>query len=226
MHIKTIWHSFGYSGVLLSYVAVFTLLPLLQGYEISEYIVRILFTSTLLFSIYSVANHRVVLWVAAFLALPQLIVDWGFYFDQSQTAQIFKIISLASFYSYVIFFFARHIFTSPVVRANTVLGAICVYLFIGTIWGSLYTLVEYLAPGSFTGLPPTIHTTEATQIESQFLNLFYYSYITLTTLGYGNIYPSTYLANSLSSAEAIMGQLYLTVLIARLIAQYKAESIR
>lgn len=222
MNVKSFLFSLGYSGILVAYVALFTLLPLLQGYEISEHIIRILFAMALAFSLSSVANHPVVLAIALFLALPHFIVDWGFNFDNSRMAQIIKFASLAGFYSYVIFFFGRNIFSARVVNANTILGAVCVYLFIGTIWAALYTLVEYISPGSFAGLRPIYATsTEAIQIESQFLDLLYYSYITLTTLGYGNVYPSSHIANSLSSAEAIVGQLYLTVLIARLIAQYK-----
>lgn len=77
----------------------------------------------------------------------------------------------------------------------------------GVIWGQAYRLLEHLSPGSFHGL------SAGSLIELQ-RDLLYYSYVTLTTLGYGDIYPIGAEARALAITEAIIGQLYLVVLVA------------
>lgn len=88
-------------------------------------------------------------------------------------------------------------------------GAIAVYLLFGVIWAHAYHIVAVLHPGSFRG--PTDEL-------SNLGGWAYYSYVTLTTVGYGDITPVTQVARTLSIAEALCGQLYLAVLIARLVA--------
>ena len=95
-----------------------------------------------------------------------------------------------------------------------IMGAICVYFLIGLIWADVFFILETLQPGSFQ-IPPE-QVGQAT--------LDYFSYVTLTTLGYGDITPISAPARSLSLLEAMMGQLYLAVLIARLVGIHIAQS--
>ena len=87
-------------------------------------------------------------------------------------------------------------------------GAIAVYLLFGVFYAHAYHIAATLVPGSFAG---------ATELTSG-SGWAYYSFVTLTTVGYGDITPVSQVARSLSVAEALSGQLYLAVLIARLVA--------
>jgi len=92
-------------------------------------------------------------------------------------------------------------------------GAVCVFLLIGVIWAIAYTLLELLAPGSFAGQaagPPA-------GWDSGWL---YFSFVTLTTLGYGDILPVSGLARTLAYMEAVVGQFYVAVLVASLVSAY------
>lgn len=80
------------------------------------------------------------------------------------------------------------------------------FLLLGVAWASIYRYLESVAPGSFRGLQGD---TEG--------ELFYFSFVTLTTLGFGDISPTTGPAQMLTSLEAILGQLYLVILVARLV---------
>ncbi len=91
-------------------------------------------------------------------------------------------------------------------------GALCVYLLLGIIASAVYSLVESLHPGSFT--MPTAHASPKELRRA----LLYFSYVTQTTVGYGDIAPVTALSRSLVNIHAIAGQLYLAVLVARLVA--------
>jgi voltage-gated potassium channel len=97
-----------------------------------------------------------------------------------------------------------------VIDINRLVGAACIYLLSGSLWGIAYYLLSVASPASFTGV--------SGETWGQQLNEFtYYSFVTLTTLGFGDIAPSAPIARTLSYLEAVLGQLYLTVLVAALV---------
>ena len=99
------------------------------------------------------------------------------------------------------------------VSADKIFGAICVYLLIGTAWASAYAIIESINPASFSGL----EQTDKLGSTGQEMQLRYFSFATMTTLGYGDILPCSPGARTLATLEAVTGQIYLTVLIARLV---------
>jgi hypothetical protein len=105
-----------------------------------------------------------------------------------------------------------------------VCGALCGYLVVGLIFGHLYCLIELARPHSFHG-PLEVRMQLETHGERYFL-LVYFSLVTLTTVGYGEIAPASELARSLAAVEAILGQFYLAVLIADLIGKRLAAGQR
>lgn len=108
------------------------------------------------------------------------------------------------------------------VNMETVYGATCVYLFLAFFWADIYALIELHQPGSFSldqagsPFPPMPETSQ----------LLYFSLITLTTVGYGDITPLSPPARFLSAVEGLIGPLYLTILIARLVALEIAQRVR
>ncbi len=99
---------------------------------------------------------------------------------------------------------------------NRLVGAACIYLLSGAIWGIVYFLLSVVSPGSFEGITG--------QSSSEQLNAFiYHSFVTLTTLGYGDVSPVLPVARTLCYLEAALGQLYLTVLVAALVGLHIAS---
>ena len=96
---------------------------------------------------------------------------------------------------------------------GTLLGAVCGYLLLGIIWGLMYSAVEEASPGSFAF--PADARAPQTRMDSGVLN--YFSFITLSTVGYGDVTPTWPLARTLAWLEAITGQFYLAVLVAGLV---------
>ena len=100
--------------------------------------------------------------------------------------------------------------------ANRLTGAVCVYLLLGTTWALAYELVEFLAPGSFNLAVVDASKDQSTQ-------WLYYSFVTLTTLGFGDITPVSNTARVLTYTEAIFGVSYLAVMVAGLVGAHVAE---
>jgi voltage-gated potassium channel len=103
---------------------------------------------------------------------------------------------------------------------DRIVGAICVYVLIGLAFSSVYQTLDDVAPGSFR-FPAD--TSWATPSQWRYR---YFSFITLATLGYGDVTPVTVLAGAIASIEAIVGQLYIGITVARLVALSLAERAR
>ena len=103
-----------------------------------------------------------------------------------------------------------------VIDINRLVGAACIYLLSGSMWGIVYFLLSVISPGSFVGITG--------ETWSEQLNEFtYHSFVTLTTLGYGDITPAAPVARTLSYLEAVLGQMYLTVLVAAMVGIHIAN---
>jgi hypothetical protein len=99
------------------------------------------------------------------------------------------------------------------ISADKIYGAVSVYLLLGFAWALGYAIVELINPGSFSGIMDTNRNNYGDQVAQ----LRYFSFATLTTLGFGDILPLSPAARTLAILEAVTGQIYLTVLIARLV---------
>lgn len=114
----------------------------------------------------------------------------------------------------------RYLASQRRVDLDTVLGGLCVYLFMGAMWYSLYDLVQGLVPNAFAF---TLHGADLPAREVDRL-LFFFSYITLLTTGYGDIVPLAPVAQTLAMLEGIAGQFYLVFFMARLVGLHVASN--
>jgi hypothetical protein len=103
------------------------------------------------------------------------------------------------------------VFGAGRITYHRVVGAVLLYLIIGLIFVALYGFVALKMPEAFTNLP-ALHGDFAVAG-----NLIYFSFVTLTTTGYGDIAPLHPYARSLANVEAIIGQIYPATLLARLV---------
>jgi hypothetical protein len=101
------------------------------------------------------------------------------------------------------------------IERDAIFGIVCVYLLIGVTFGTLYDLLETLVPGSFQ-----INVASAGLEYIGWRVLIFFSFMTLTTIGYGDVTPATFQAQSLALIEGVIGVLYVAVLIARIVGIY------
>ncbi|MDH3732468.1 MAG: potassium channel family protein [Gemmatimonadota bacterium] len=218
--IATPRHRFRFTTLLVAIIALLLLSPVVAYLPLSGALFSFLGAAIPLAAIYAVSDNRRHLYVGLALGLPATfagainLLDLGFQFEW------LALLLPPVFYAYTVWVVGRRVFTSPAVNADTLAGAACVYLLIGMTWWFLFLVLEVLQPGSFAGRPPGVEDPTAR------FDLLYFSFVTLTTLGYGDILPLTRAARALSIVLATVGVLYLGIVIARLVGVYAANVIQ
>lgn len=114
----------------------------------------------------------------------------------------------------------RTVFGSGKVDSERICASLSLYLLFGVVFSLLFATVEQIWPGSFSIPEPTVAATEGRPR----LNFVYFSYVTLSTVGYGDIVPVSGPAKTLAITEAILGQMYLVVVVAKLVGLHEKES--
>ena len=213
----------------LSYLLAFLLsilfiYPFFGDTRLSGILFASFFTAILIAGVYALADHRnKYLIISLLLCVPALALMWV---EQCIEGKLWDTLSYAfmsAFTFYTAFRVLVHVMKAKKVTKDILAGAASTYLLLGISWGMLYALVEIVMPGSFAvkgGLSANIITEWST--------FNYFSFTTLTTLGYGDITPMTERAQSLAILEAITGVLFMALLISRLVGLYiyhsRAES--
>ena len=112
----------------------------------------------------------------------------------------------------------RRVVFSRNVSTNRLTGAVCVYLMLGAIWALVYALIDAIVPGSYTGLTASPEHPWSS-------DWLYFSFVTMTTLGYGDFSPISSPARVAAYMQAVFGQLYIAILVAGLVGAYLTEHL-
>lgn len=217
IHLNSRWPWMRHRFIFLL-AAIFLLLavtPFLEGFVRLRFLFSAFLTAVLVSAVYALSQKIRNLAIAALLATPMLISIWTQYFVRSNAIFLIGRICGAFFIAFTIFHILRSIFQEQDVTKDTIAGAAAVYMLFALMWSFLYGVLDLVEPGSFA-------ISEAQTLGER--NIFlYYSFVTITTLGYGDITPVTYIATSLAVLEAVVGQLYLVVLVAWLVGMYVSK---
>lgn len=193
--------------LLMAFLVLFLVQPIFSGNQILlTFMGDIVFSIVIGTTTYALSTRRQYMIFALLLGLPAIILRWLYWVYLEQYLWVASYLLGISVLLFCNFELLSFIMQVKKVSQHTINAAICIYLSLGVAWGMAYILVETLSPGSFT-----------------LANMLYYSIVTLTTLGYGDITPVTPWAKNLSALEAVIGQVYLTVLVARLVSLNTAQ---
>lgn len=218
---KEHWHCNGFKNLLVWLSLYLVVAPFLSGLPYADAIVSVLLTVVLVSSIDAISGSRRLLVTAVIVLVVLLVMMWLMNMDIISPKMNVSSLAFASFMAILVYSFSETLFRVRQVNSNVVCAALCLYLVVGLFFGALYTLLESLVPGSFLGaLLKDTHS--AHEIAHHF---HYFSFVTLSTLGYGDISPHTRGAGALCQAEAVIGQFITVVLVARLVGiQVSQES--
>ncbi len=172
-------------------------------------------TSAILFIISLTRNVRVFLHelIPALLIVMFAVLAVLFRQDIYRTLML---VSALVFCSIAINYSSRAVFLSGAVDLNKIVGSVCVYMLLVVTWAIFYEFLELVSPGSFSGLSDTTDL-------SRFNEFAYFSLVTITTLGYGDITPNSLLAGIVAGLQATVGVFYTAVLVASLVGDFMAR---
>jgi hypothetical protein len=203
----------------------FALVLLLLGTALAQqfftdYVQRLVQSATvvtLLVAVWGVDSKDFVLRKTFIFPLAILIFSvFSAWLDSEGFDQLYLILLLSFFISSALRTAKQVLFTGDI-DGNKILGAICLYLLMGLIWAVLFTLLQLTMPNAFNNV------SNSTQWFTLFPNFIYFSFVTITTLGFGDISPALPLARFLVYFEAIVGQLYLAILVASLVGSHMSN---
>ncbi len=207
----------GFLPLLALLVVAFVLAFLIDEWTAGRVALSLLFFTVTVTAVrLSVRHRRIVLLVLAAAALSWAAVVADEIFGVLEIGAAGRIVVLALLAIAIITVLGR-VLRDERVTLNTVYGAVCVYFLLVLFWTFIFILIEHVEPGSFSGIGGSGEEV------SDFL---YFSMVTLTTLGYGDITPVSGLPRSLAALEAFLGQVFLVGTVARLVALQVAYSGR
>jgi hypothetical protein len=186
-------------------------------------IIGVGFSVMVIFAIWSVGRRLRVATVA--LALPTVLGHWTLVLSNSLALRAVGFVIVSVFLTFLTLVILLAVFRDETVTADTIVGAVCAYFLLGMTWGTYYAALLLLSPGALSVSSGLVNAAawagEPTMPLSPLMQ--YYSFTTLATLGYGDVSPLTAGARALSVFEGVTGQLYLAVLIARLVGIHTAR---
>jgi voltage-gated potassium channel len=200
--------------ILLAGLVGFLLLtPVLQVYAHDSVRLLILWglCLTLLIQVWSLIENVVLFRFGMMLTiLSFFLTGFGELYPEIVFIKLMSTVTFLIFFGLALVIAAKEVFSRASISANTFAGAFSLYLLLGMIWTLLYILAYQLEPGAFKGVDPYVASGE----------LIYFSYITLTSLGYGDIVALTPVTRTLAFIEVIVGQFYMAVLVGALVGKY------
>ena len=203
--------------LLIALGLLFFSLPFVEEIKGGDIIVSILLSLVLISAVLAVANRRRTFVVAVLLAIPAVVGRWINHFRPDLLPPAIFLVAGLVLVAFVVANLLRFILRAPSVNAEVLCASISAYLMLGLMWTMAYWLVDQLTPGGAFSF-----NTNAGPRSINGFNAFYFSFITLSTVGYGDITPVSRIARWLAAMEAMTGLLYVAVLIARLVSLYSS----
>jgi Ion channel len=204
----------------LFFLAILIFYPYVQNGGFGYFAFRVVSSAGILVAVYAIRLRRTLLLVALLLAVPAVLERMMLREPDTGLLSILSIVLSFAFDVFIVAVIFRRVFGNEQPNSETIFGALCIYLLVGFAFASLYGMVAAIQPKAFYLDPRTnLHA-----IPNKF-DFIYYSFATMVSLGAAGITAVSAPARSLSVIEAIIGVLYIAVLIARLISAYRYPSI-
>lgn len=217
------WKWFGNSDyglaalLVLLVVYIFFIYPLLGGDAFSGGAVSIAFTLILIAGIAATSHHSAIRLGIVVLAVIALLSHWFHVLVGGTAAHVISAAAAILFFTMQTWFLSVRVFASGTVNVYRICGAVAVYLILGVLWANAYVFIYLVQPAAFAFAPG------AQAFEPPISEMVYFSFVTLTTIGYGDITAVHPMARSLVILEGLVGQLYPAILLARLMTQYQSR---
>lgn len=212
-----------FTYLLGSLLALLIVAALVGNDRVSVTVFCLLVATVLLTAVVSVCRRHRTLRIGLALAVPVVILNVAGYATGNTAVFVIHNITVVAFFAFVSYHLLCAVLDDREVTLDTIVGAICLYLLAGLLWTYLYATIILISPSAFelaVAVDPPITSPFG---RAGFQQLVYLSFVTMTTLGYGDITPVSAPAQTAGYLQAVFGQFYLAILVARLVTLYIAE---
>ena len=209
---------FGRYGTLLLALVMLMLMQLTVDTTVGQYLLEAIFIAVLIAGLRAIETQKGLLGFEVLLLLVGVVLSIAGTVTNNTPLFFIGNACRVVFMIMVALTILIDLFRGRKVSGDTLAGAVCVYLLIAVIWGYFYLLIEVMVPGSFSFTQG--HARMQLWISQEFFPFFYFSMVTITTVGYGDMSPVSSEAQTFATIEALIGQIYLTILVARLVGMY------
>ncbi len=210
---------FSVARFLAALVLLFVAGPFLDQIKHGKVVEAALMTLVLCMGVLAIGARRKTLLWAIILVLPAVLGNWAHHFWPEHWPAEAVTAARLVFVAFVVARLLVFILRAPRVNSEVLCAGISIYLLLGLLWTFAYTAVARLTPNAFAYSVPAGASHEMAGFTA-----FYFSFITLTTVGYGDITPVSEIARMLAMLEAMTGTLFVGVLIARLVSLYSTSA--
>ena len=214
-----------FSLLLIALISNILLAPLISNLEsgstANPLAAQIAFTFLLVIIVFVVGHHKKVIASYTVLAFIALTLSWINLSNHSETISIlshgFSFVTLIVAITLII----KETILIEEVSLDTIAGSLCAYLLLGFAFASIYALIDIVEPSSF--ISSIQNDSGSISLATSDLDRIYFSFVTLLTIGYGDIVPHSAPAKLTTIIEGFLGQVYLVVLIARLVGTHVSQ---
>ncbi len=212
--------------ILLALMLAFILIPPFfeANAEHNSIIIPLLLSLVLLGTLKVFTRNRRELTIGLALALPALIGRWAIMITGNRALLIIFSIAWVLFLALAVTFIVHSVLTARRITYDTISGALCGYLLFGLMCSFIFVLIEMFYPGSYQSSTITLKFSgHPGEIHQQIITFIYFSLVTLASVGFGDIIPTSPPARAVAAVEGIAGQFYIAVLIARLVSLHSSR---
>ena len=214
-----------FTSLLVSILLLLVSQPMFSGHAFAQNIATATISLVLLAALYAFRTTRIYFAIALILLFPSIGCRLILGFTSNPTVEMIGAISSCLFLAVTVFALISRLFIVKSVTLDTISAAICAYLLTAVAFAYGFAVVELRSPGSFSAALFQRPAGHIAPLIASLHSFIYYSFVCLTTTGFGDISPVSEGARSLSVMEAVFGQLYMAILIARLVSLEVAQSM-
>lgn len=214
-------YDFRWLYLFITLLLPYILHPLIETEIVGIAIMDFAFMLVLVVSAFAMGGHRRVAYVAIAIMLLSQVLTWSSAAFQSVPYKLVAIFVTDAYLVYTTSFVLHRILVRRDVTSNTIFASLCVYLLIAYVWALMYSFLETIIPGSFAIDREVFqYKFSPVHVYAELYYFMYYSFTSLTTLGLGDVMPASPWSRVLTVLEAVIGQIYLVVLVSRLVGMH------
>jgi hypothetical protein len=214
-----------FTVLLLTIMLLLVTQPMFSGHEYAQNFATVAMSLVLLAALYAFRSARFYFAIALVLFVPALGSRLALLFTSSPAIEALGAITSCLFLAVTVIALVTRLFIVKSVTLDTISAGICAYLLMGVAFAYAFAVVELQNPASFSATLFQKPSSNIAPLMASLHNFIYYSFVCLTTTGFGDIAPISGGARTLSVMESVFGQLYVAILIARLVSLEVAQSM-